>query len=144
MAGSSDQLEEVLERLEALEQGSVPGRFSAPDNFPATASVTGTQRGAPLPGVGGSAKRQRQLQKVGGQPEDMAEGWLTIGQAFELARSRGYTKSLSAFRMMAEPSNPEKTPPEPLYAAWGFEIDLKRRGGSGQRLRWLRSLPGFD
>lgn len=73
-----------------------------------------------------------------------AEGWLTVGQAFEVARSRGYTHSKSAFQMMASPRNPERTPPGELYAAWGLEMDLDRRGGTGQRERWLRSLPGFD
>lgn len=66
--------------------------------------------------------------------------WLTISEAYEVALKHGYDKSLSGFRMMATPRNPEKTPPEKLYAEWGLGIDLSRRGGSGQKARWLRNL----
>lgn len=66
-----------------------------------------------------------------------------MGEAHELAKQRGYTKSKSGFQMMATPRNPEKTPPEKLFAEWGLQIDLSRRGGGGQRSRWIRNLPGW-
>lgn len=124
--GSTDQLDQVLERLETLEQSI------------ATSAMRTRQTHDPVAKQPGNSSPQQ----VESSPNN-AEGWLTMGEAHEIALQRGYQKSKSGFQMMATPRNPEKTPPEQLYAEWGFEIDLNRRGGSGQRSRWIRSLPGW-
>jgi DNA repair exonuclease SbcCD ATPase subunit len=77
------------------------------------------------------------------EPElsESSEDWLTPGEAYKIAKAKGYKGTIGAFRMII--SRPKKDFNQ-VYARYGLKADLERRGKRGQCFKYFRRLSQFQ
>jgi hypothetical protein len=71
---------------------------------------------------------------------ESAGDWLTLGEAYEIAKDKGYEGSKDSFRIL--PSHRQDY--NQIYGKYGLKVDLKRRGKKGKPSKYFCRLSQFQ